>query len=76
MTATEIPMGGRATIQRLMMDGAEKRRLMDLGFCPGALIEHVLEAPFGETPAFMIRGTVIALRSEQSDQIEVLPCTS
>lgn len=74
MTATRIPIGTSAKIESLLMDGAERRRLMDLGFCPGVEIKRVLDAPFGGTPAFLVRGTVIALRDDQSDLIEVTPC--
>ena len=74
MIATQIPVGGRARIAALKMVGQEKRRLMDLGFVPGAEIERVLDAPLGGTIAFRIRGTVIALRDNQTDKIEVAPC--
>lgn len=74
MTATQVSRGEKACIERLNLEGAERMRLMDLGFCPGVQIERVLDAPFGGTPAFLIRGTVIALRTEQSDLIEVAPC--
>jgi Fe2+ transport system protein FeoA len=47
---------------------------MDLGFCPGTEIERALDAPFGGTIAFRVRGTVIALRDDQTDQIEVTLC--
>ncbi len=74
MNATQIPIGGKACVATLNMDAPEKRRLMDMGFCPGAEIERVLDAPLGGTIAFRIRGTVIALRDEQTDKIEVTPC--
>ena len=72
--ATQVPLGGTARIERLLMEGHEKRRLMDLGFCPGTKIERALDAPFGGTIAFRVRGTVIALRDDQTDQIEVTLC--
>jgi Fe2+ transport system protein FeoA len=74
VSATEIPIGGTARIAALLMDAPERRRLMDLGFCPGAQIERLLDAPLGGTIAFRIRGTVVALRDQQTDKIEVIPC--
>jgi Fe2+ transport system protein FeoA len=74
MSATDIPIGETACIAALNMEAPEKRRLMDMGFCPGAEIQRVLDAPLGGTIAFRIRGTVIALRDEQTDKIEVTPC--
>jgi Fe2+ transport system protein FeoA len=74
MSATEMPAGAKARIERLLMDANEKRRLMDLGFCPGTVIERLLDAPFGGTTAFRVRGTVVAVRDGQTDQIEVTLC--
>jgi Fe2+ transport system protein FeoA len=74
VSATQIARGGRARIESLLHEPQERRRLMDLGFVPGAEIERLLDAPLGGTIAFRIRGTVIALRDDQTDQIEVTPC--
>ena len=48
-----------------------KRRLFDMGFVPGALVECVQIAPFGDPKAYLIKNTVIALRSEDSEKISV-----
>lgn len=74
MSATQIPAGALARITALNVQGADKRRLMDLGFCLGAELERVFDAPLGGTIAFRIRGTVIALRDDQTDKIEVELC--
>lgn len=49
--------------------GAARRRLLDLGFTPGTTIETELESPMREPKGFLLRNTLIALRSEQSDLI-------
>lgn len=74
MRATQIREGQPAKIVSMTLDASEKRRLMDLGFSIGTLIERLFDAPLGGTIAFRIRGTVVALRQEQSDEIEVEPC--
>jgi Fe2+ transport system protein FeoA len=74
MNATQVPKGGCAVVRSLGLEPQERRRLMDLGFVPGAKIERVLDGPLGGTIAFRIRGTVIALRDDQTDKIEVEPC--
>lgn len=74
MSATQVPIGATARIESLDVGPHEKRRLMDMGFVPGAQIERVLDAPLGGTIAFRIRGTVIALRDDQTDRIEVTLC--
>ena len=51
--------------------GFSRRRLLDLGITPGTRIEVSLDNPFGDPRAFRLRGTVIALRKDQADQILV-----
>jgi Fe2+ transport system protein FeoA len=51
--------------------GFRRRRLFDLGFTPGALVECAFHSAFGEPTAYRVRGTLIALRLEQARRIEV-----
>jgi len=55
--------------------GLLRRRLLDLGFTPGALVESVLRSALGrgDPTGYRIRGTVIALRREQAEQIFIEP---
>jgi len=53
--------------------GAERSRLLDLGFVPGSRIEPVLQGPFSGPVAYRVRGTVIALRHTQAEQVLVHP---
>jgi DtxR family Mn-dependent transcriptional regulator len=49
----------------------ERRRLMDLGILPGTTIEAVMRSPAGDPTAYRVRGTLIALRKEQSRTIYI-----
>jgi DtxR family transcriptional regulator, Mn-dependent transcriptional regulator len=53
--------------------GYSRRRLLDLGLTPGTRVQVALGNPFGEPRAFRVRGTTIALRNQQTDQIWVKP---
>jgi DtxR family Mn-dependent transcriptional regulator len=53
--------------------GFSRRRLMDLGFTEGAQIRPVLRTFAGDPRAYEVRGTVVALRREQSSQVLVRP---
>lgn len=55
--------------------GLPRRRLLDLGFTPGARVECALKSTFGkgDPSAYRIRGTVVALRREQTEQIFIEP---
>ena len=49
--------------------GLTRRRLLDLGFTPGARVEVERTGPFGDPRAYRVRGTLIALRREQADHV-------
>ena len=50
----------------LIVIGNIKRRMLDLGFTKGTKIVPVFKSPFGDPTAFEVRGSVIALRKEDS----------
>lgn len=49
-----------------------KRRLLDLGIIKGTKIEPILLSPSGDPRAFSVRGTLIAIRKEDAENIEVI----
>ncbi len=71
-----LEVGQKATVSRLLLTGPERRRLLDLGLSPGTVVEARLRSPLGDPIAYIVRGTVIALRREQAEAIEVEPCKS
>ena len=53
--------------------GIERRRLMDLGFIPGSIVEVALKSPFRDPTAYYVKGAMIALRDSQADLINIEP---
>jgi DtxR family Mn-dependent transcriptional regulator len=51
--------------------GFIRRRLLDLGFTPGAQVRPDLTTFAGDPRAYRLRGTTIALRREQSERVLV-----
>jgi len=51
--------------------GQQRRRIMDLGIVPGTRITPELDSLTGNPRAYQVRGTLVALRKEQADQIFV-----
>ncbi len=49
--------------------GALRRRLMDLGFVRGSRVSIDMASPLGNPVAYVVRGTVIALRHDQARYI-------
>lgn len=73
MTLTSLPSGASAEVVALdpAFRGFARRRLLDLGFTPGARIRSDLSTFAGDPRAYRLRGTTIALRREQSDRVLV-----
>lgn len=46
-------------------------RLMELGFTPGQEVAVVAKSPFKDPLAVSVRGTIIALRSEEAECIKI-----
>lgn len=44
---------------------------MDLGIIEGTKIKPVLKSPLGDPTAYEVRGTVIALRKEETEKIYI-----
>ncbi len=51
--------------------GAERRRLLDLGFVPGTVLEVEMVSLTNDPIAYRVRGTVIALRRDQARHIRI-----
>jgi ferrous iron transport protein A len=62
--------GNLIKITSLNLDGVMRRRLLDLGFVAGALVEVMRKSPLGDPIAFRVSQTTIALRKEESSRIE------
>lgn len=53
------------------LDSAAARRLVDLGFAPGAHVEVLRRAPMGDPTVFRVADTEIALRRRHAEGIRV-----
>ena len=59
-------MNQKFLIHKVEIKGDLKRRLLDLGFVPGSIIEVLKASPLGDPISYRVAGTVIALRKEES----------
>lgn len=72
-TLEDLKPGQCATVTALHSKGLERRRMMDLGIIPGTLIQAEFDSPMGDPVAYKIRGTLVALRREQAEYIDIEP---
>ncbi|GAB4531475.1 MAG: hypothetical protein Fur0018_19520 [Anaerolineales bacterium] len=69
-----VPLGHGASLKRISpaCQGPERRRLLDLGFVPGTRLRVAMQSPGGaDLRAYEVRGSLIALRQNQSDLLLV-----
>lgn len=70
-TLDRLPIGSKANVTSLISDGSTRRRMLDLGIISGTEIKPLYRSPSGNPVAYLIRGAVIALRSDASAKILV-----
>lgn len=68
-TLNDLAIGESVVIKKLLVHGAMRRRLLDIGLTEGARVECVGRSPAGDPAAYLIRGAVIAIRCEDTREI-------
>jgi len=76
LAALEVGERGRVLGISPACQGAQRRRLLDLGVVPGTVIEAEMASASGDPIAYRIRGAMIALRRSQAEWIHVERVTS
>ena len=71
MNLSDINVGEKVTVCELKANDSMRRRLLDIGLVENTPVECVGRSPLGDPSAFLIRGAVIALRSEDCKNILV-----
>ena len=71
MNLSDINVGEKVTVCELKARDSMRRRLLDIGLVENTPVECVGRSPLGDPSAFLIRGAVIALRSEDCKNILV-----
>lgn len=68
LSLSHLPIGKMGKIEYIK-DNNLKRRFLDLGLIPNTIIKIERYSPAGDPIAFNIRGTVIAIRKEEAENI-------
>lgn len=68
---SDLKRGQKAVISKLAAYNDMRRRLQDIGLIEGTVVECLGKSPLGDPTAYLIRGAVIALRSEDAGRVLV-----
>ena len=71
LSLKDIKPGQYAIVSALQSTGSMRRRLLDIGLIENTKVECLGRSPGGDPSAFLIRGAVIAIRSEDCANILV-----
>lgn len=70
---SELKTGEKAVIERLAGEGRFRRRLMEMGFVPGAEIEVEKYAPLRDPIEYVLKGYHVSLRHDEAEKVLVRP---
>ena len=73
MTLDELPLGQSAKVVKLTGAVGVRRRLMERGITPAAMVEAVRRAPLGDPLDIKVRGYHLSLRKEEAAAVEIAP---
>jgi ferrous iron transport protein A len=72
LTLNKVKEGEIVEVSALLSEGSMRRRLRDIGVIEGTKIKCLQKSASGDPTAYLIRGAVIALRGDDSSQIQVI----
>jgi ferrous iron transport protein B len=72
MKLSELKNGQRAIIVKVMGHGGFRKRIIEMGFVKGQLVEVLLNAPLQDPVKYRIMGYEVSLRRDEAALIEVL----
>lgn len=67
----ELKPGECGTIMSVLGTDSTSKRLLDIGFTKGTQIEALQKSPLGDPTAYLVRGSVFALRRETSGKVRI-----
>lgn len=68
---SQLPLNKNGVIKEIECESSVKRRLLDLGLVKGTNIMPVLVSPSKDPRAFAVRGSIIAIRKEDAENIKI-----
>ncbi len=68
-TLSLLKPGEYGVVEGIAQESKIKKRLLDLGLIPGTEILCIIKSPLGDPTAYFVRGALIALRCEDSQNI-------
>ena len=62
----ELSVGETATVSELLTEGSMRRRFLDVGIAKGTVVTCTGRSPLGDPSAYLVRGSLIAIRKSDA----------
>ena len=72
-TVNDMHIGETAVVKQLGCSGALRRRIIDMGITPGAVVIMRKAAPMGDPLEINVRGYELSIRRSEAKEIIVIP---
>ena len=71
-TLNNLPIGSTGKVISLVSLDKDRRRMLDLGFILGTKVKALFRSPLGDPTAYLVRGTIIAIRDADAKKIKIM----
>ncbi len=72
-TLDQLATGSSATLLAVRGEAGIRRRLLEMGLCPGMVVEVLRRAPLGDPIELRVRGYLLSVRADQARLITISP---
>ena len=72
MKLSELATGQRGVIVKIMGHGGFRKRIVEMGFVKGKVVDVLLNAPFQDPVKYKIMGYEVSLRRSEAEMIEIV----
>jgi len=71
LTLDDLTTGEKAKVVKINAKGPFKKRLLEMGFVQGTIVEVIKYAPLKDPVEYQVKGYHVSLRHEEAQKIEV-----
>ena len=72
MKLSELITGEKASIVKVSGHGGFRKRIIEMGFVKGKVVESLLDAPLNDPVKYRVMGYEVSLRRSEAQLIEVV----
>ena len=72
MKLSELRTGEKGVIVKVLGHGGFRKRIVEMGFIKGKVVEVLLNAPLQDPVKYKVMGYEVSLRHKEADMIEII----